>query len=97
MINVTYFNVGNPLRYALVAITERVGKPAVNARQGATGRKREKICQRTGGKRGKNVCPVSHDGKDNLRYLWNFVGKNVEPGILPGNVRATITINLCGR
>lgn len=29
-------------------------------------------CQRTGGKRGKNVCPVSHDGKDNLRYLWNL-------------------------
>ena len=26
-----------------------------------------------------------------------FVGKNVEPGILPGNVRATITINLCGK
>lgn len=21
---------------------------------------------------GKTFCPVSHDGKDNLRYLWNL-------------------------
>lgn len=63
----------------------------LNAGKGAAGRKRGKVCHRTGGKRGKNVCPASAE------LLVEIVAKNVKPGILPGDARHESTKSLSGR